>query len=71
LNKAIDDIKYSNPTQWTTILNYIDSCATMPHFAVNSLTITDNSIARVAAHRQGSADIYYRLAQLKEKKGEE
>ena len=70
LDFAIQEIKTMCPTQWEMIINYIDSCATMPPKICNNM-YNDNYIARVAAEKQGAAAIFSRLTHLYRKpKGE-
>lgn len=58
LKRDIALIKSQMPDQWKTVINFIDSQATMP---IMSHTMTAEEISRVAMLKQGAAEIYLGL----------
>jgi hypothetical protein len=65
LNDCITYIENKCPEQWNFILAYVDAESTIPKNRFNKM-VTDNQLAREAFYRQGKADVFARLARLKE-----
>lgn len=72
LDTAIEKLKSICPEEWQFVLDYIDSEATPPS-GIFSHVYGDSHIVREMFKRQGKAEIFYRLARIKqqeEKRGD-
>lgn len=72
LDTVIEKLKTVCPSEWQFVLDYIDSEATPPS-GIFSPNYGDSHITREMFRRQGKAELFYRLAQLKkleDKRGE-